>query len=194
MRSCRKSCLPALVPVVERAGRSGIVSFGLALAFGLPSTAGAWDWTKNEWGNVDRGVVERCFAQTPIGTKDAACVGEAAELCESTPPRHATTLDIMDCRMAEAVVWNDIVESQFAQQRKDLDITDESSVKPGRISEADALSAAHQAWKSFREAQCHLIYAINQGGSIRNVRSPICTLNMTADRALHMRDLFWMPQ
>ncbi len=194
MRSYQNSHRSAHEPAHDQAARLSAVSLVAALAFCLPSGAGARDWTKNDWGEVDRAIVETCFSQTPFGVAHPPCVGQAAEVCETTPPRHQTTLDIMDCRMAEAVVWDEIVEAGHDEERSLLVTAGRNVAGNGLLSEVDALNAAHEAWKSYRRVQCRLVYALNQGGSIKNVRAPICNLNMTADRAFQMRDLFRPPQ
>ena len=194
MRSHRPPTVSADAPATYQDRRTSAVSLVATLAFCMPSSAGAWDWTKHDWGEVDRAMVEACLSQMPVGVAHPPCVGRAAEVCETTPPRHQTTLDIVDCRMTEAVVRDEIVEAGYDEQHSLLVTAGRNVAGNGRLSEAEALNAAHEAWKIYREAQCDLVYALDQVGSIKNVRAPICNLNMTADRAIQMRDLFWPPQ
>ena len=162
-------------------------------AFGEPVTA--FDWTKMQWANVDRSIVYDCFASALPASGRPACVGNAAERCETTPPRHQTTVDIMECRMAEAVAWDGILQAQIELKSNSFNEVDEEfGERPGWIPTRDALLEAHAAWTSFRAAECGFVHALNQGGTIRNVLAPVCNLDMTAQRAIHVRDLGQEPQ
>lgn len=166
----------------------------LHLCLGPPS-AYADGRTGTNTEEVDRSIVENCFTSNaydpnePPARNAPVCVGTAAARCEVTPPRHQTTLDIAECRSAEAALWNEIVEAQYREWIRNFEKEDSQRAGPGWISVEGALRQSQEAWQGFRDADCHLLYVVHQRGSIRNPASAVCMLNATAKRAFQLRDL-----
>ena len=102
-----------------------------------------------------------------------------------------TTLGMVSCTVAEARAWDAILNVEYQQTLDDLEAMDtrEAVQFPDYAARADSLRDAQRAWIAFRDAECGLVYAMWGAGSMRNIASANCKLEMTAERALELRNL-----
>ncbi|MCT4332508.1 lysozyme inhibitor LprI family protein [Paracoccus sp. YLB-12] len=147
-------------------------AFLMAVMMLLPSGAMAQD------DMIDASAVEACFAQSDPSS--AACIGDAADTCQTTQPQGQTTVGISECAMAEHAVWDDILNREYGNLR------DAFSDRPAL---AKQLLSAQRAWILFRDADCGLAYDRYDGGSMRVIAAAYCKLQHTARRALDLRDM-----
>lgn len=129
---------------------------------------------------VDRGVVDACFAAAPRGAVDPDCIGKAAEMCQLATPDGQTTLGISFCLMAEHDAWDAILNREYQAARAQFSRT------PGL---GEQLLSAQRVWITLRDADCKLAYDRWEGGSMRNIASASCRLEHTARRALELRNM-----
>jgi len=129
---------------------------------------------------VNRATVEACFSSTPAGQFSPACIGAASQQCQQATPDGSTTIGAAACIQAESEVWDGILNRTYKAVRKGF------SQQQGL---AEQLLTAQRAWIAFRDAECQLVYAMWIDGSIRVILASDCVLQMTARRALELRDM-----
>ncbi len=129
---------------------------------------------------VDAQQVEACFASAPAGDYGPHCLGSASDACQTSTPEGQTTIGIAACIGAETAAWDALLNREFRATR---------DAHAGSAGVADRLVAAQRAWIAFRDADCALAHARWADGSIRGVVAANCLMEMTARRALELRDM-----
>lgn len=128
---------------------------------------------------VDETVIHGCFLATETGASAGQCIGDAANVCQELPGG-STTIGMADCLGAETDVWDKLLNIHY------------QSARLFEIGGADlqiSLRDAQRAWIAFRDAECALEYDRWAGGSIRTIVYAGCKMNMTARRAIALRDI-----
>lgn len=133
-------------------------------------------------------VVRTCFEGSASVKVRPGCIGQASNICQSTRPGGSTTRSIEGCLQEEVSVWDRLLNEAYQASRTALKAMDEGS-QPGPFNRVEALRDAQRAWVAFRDAECNLVYALYQDGSIRSVLHSTCNLELTAKRALELRDM-----
>ena len=126
---------------------------------------------------LDKPATRACFKdhRNTDGLPD--CVGRAATACQTAHPQPETTIAISECLMAEATVWDRILNNQYKQTRTHFDYQPELG---------DHLRDAQRGWIAMRDADCALAYAQYGGGSMRGIAAANCRLRHTALRAFQL--------
>jgi uncharacterized protein YecT (DUF1311 family) len=127
---------------------------------------------------LDAAEVAACFADTPLGEVDPACLGAASNACQTVTPGGGTTLGITECILAETAAWDGLLNREYAATRATL----EPDI-------AAQLLTAQRAWIAFRDAECGLQYALWRDGTIRSIVAANCRMVMTARRTIDLRDM-----
>ena len=137
---------------------------------------------------VDAGEVAACLAATPVGATYPACLGAQSDICQQAPGG-GTTIGIADCIAAETAAWDALLNDAYRA------LISAIAARPAGAGDATAedltaaLRDAQRAWIGFRDADCALRYAQNQGGTIRSIVHANCLLGMTAARTVDLRDM-----
>lgn len=129
---------------------------------------------------MDAALVRACHSGVALAEPYVPCVGDAARACQALPGGD-TTLGITECLMAETRVWEEVMLAEYERQAGEL------AALPGELSAQ--LAATQTAWRSYRDAECGLRYALWIDGSIRTIVAADCHLRKTAARAQELRDL-----
>lgn len=129
--------------------------------------------------SVAEADVRACFSDTPFGTFDPACLGDAANQCQGLPGG-STTIGITDCIGAETAIWDAALNETYQQVRDNFE-------RVGGEDLTISLRDAQRAWIAFRDAECAMQYQKWIEGSIRTVVAATCRMRMTAHRALTLR-------
>lgn len=137
---------------------------------------------------IDVGTVRTCYESTLSHIENPKCVGDASNVCQQQPLR-GDTLGITKCTLAEAAIWDDFLNEEYQKLIRYFDENDLPGPSASSEELITSLREAQRAWIAFRDADCWLRYKINQAGTIRSVVSSYCHLDMTARRALVLRDL-----
>ena len=134
-------------------------------------------------------MLETCYANAGSTTDRHACIGAMSTACSAGEEGGETTLGIVSCLMAEAAVWDEYLNAEYqaARARAKAADADEAAYFPEFAKRADALLAAQRAWITFRDAECFRAYAEWGAGSMRNIASAGCQMQMTADRTIELR-------
>ncbi|MGL6211181.1 MAG: lysozyme inhibitor LprI family protein [Paracoccaceae bacterium] len=141
---------------------------------------------------VDHQIVLNCYVTVLRDGAEPSCVGQAAEKCMYTPPRNSSTLAIMECQSGEADAWFDLVTDHLNPSIiEKLREYEETVSDPAYISKWNRMKEAQDAWLRYRDAQCALLYAEFQDGSMKNIVSSDCKMRMTAARAFEIRSFTW---
>ncbi len=130
---------------------------------------------------VSETMIRTCAAQTPYAVAQPTCAGDAANICQALPGG-STTTGIVECLRAETDIWDAMLNEEYGKARTTFD----------RIGGEDLkirLRDAQRAWIAFRDAECTMRYHQWIGGTIRTVVGANCHLQMTANRAIALRDL-----
>jgi uncharacterized protein YecT (DUF1311 family) len=136
-------------------------------------------WAQELTVSSDR--IRSCAAETPAYAAEAACAGQEANVCQGLSGG-STTIGIVTCLSAETAVWDAMLNEEYGKAR----------VVFGQIGGDElqvSLRDAQRAWIAFRDAECAMLYQKNIGGTIRSLVSASCKMNMTASRAIALRDL-----
>ena len=165
----------------------GVLSTGTTLVIlglaGSPATA-------NETLVATYGTaLETCYANAASTPERQACIGVMSTACSAREEGGETTLGIVSCLMAEATFWDGYLNTEYqaVRARAKAADTDEAAYFPEFAKRADALLAAQRAWITFRDAECFRAYAEWGSGSMRNIASADCQMQMTADRTIELR-------
>ncbi len=126
---------------------------------------------------VDADQVQACFAQAFRDGVDTDCIGAAAGLCMEQPGGFSTQ-GMSQCTSAETEVWDGFLNREYKARM--AEITSDQKT---------ALRGAQRAWIAFRDADCGLQYQMFIEGTMRSNIYTGCMLDMTARRALVLRDL-----
>lgn len=126
---------------------------------------------------VNPATVEVCFAQALQSPDDASCIGAAASPCMDQP-LGSTTQGISQCLGAETDIWDGLLNRAYKARMAEI-----------TTNQKTALRDAQRAWIAFRDADCGLQYQMFIDGTIRSNIHAGCLLDMTARRALALRDL-----
>jgi uncharacterized protein YecT (DUF1311 family) len=111
-----------------------------------------------------------------------ACAGKASQLCLDRSQTGGTTLDIVECSLVEAGLWEEILTRELAAALGHASVIDSEDPSPaGNATEIVRQSQA--AWLAFRDAECTMAYAGWGGGSMRNIAAATCRRDLTASRA-----------
>lgn len=130
---------------------------------------------------VSETMIRTCAAGTPYAVAQPTCAGDAANICQSLPDG-STTNGIVACLQAETDVWDAMLNEEYGKARIAFDSI-------GGEDLTTSLRDAQRAWIAFRDADCTMRYHQWIGGTIRSVVSASCHLQMTASRAIALRDL-----
>ncbi len=124
------------------------------------------------------------------GNGAAGCVGRVSEPCQAEAGG-ATTLGITGCEQREAAAWDVLLNEEYRATRAWAEAADraEAEYAPEFAVMAEALRDAQRAWIAYRDAECALDYARWGSGSMRHVAAAGCVLDMTAARAVELRDM-----
>lgn len=141
-------------------------------------------------------ILRSCYAETPDTDAKEACLGGISTACMETEEGGQTTLGITWCLSAEADVWDELLNDEYAQARDQAKAADadEAAYFPDYAVRVDKLLAAQRAWIAFRDAECALEYAEWGAGSMRNIAFADCRMTMTAERTLDLRRMWEMPE
>jgi uncharacterized protein YecT (DUF1311 family) len=126
---------------------------------------------------VNPAAVEGCFYQALRDGATADCIGSAAGVCMEQPGGY-TTMGSSECVNAETQVWDGYLNRAYKARMASI-----------TADQKTALRTAQRAWIAFRDADCALQYQMFIDGSIRSNIYTGCMLDMTARRALALRDL-----
>ena len=134
-------------------------------------------------------ALETCYANAASTPERQACIGVMSSACSAREEGGETTLGIVTCLMAEATVWDGFLNTEYqaVRARAKAADTDEAAYFPEFAKRAEALLAAQRAWITFRDAECFRAYAEWGSGSMRNIASSDCQMQMTADRTIELR-------
>jgi len=143
-----------------------------------PATASAQDLPAGALAGLEA-TVRSCFAGAAPGETALACLGQGAKPCTETP-EGMTTIGTMQCLQAETAVWDDLLNTEYKALRAQM------LAQGGNLNEM--LLDAQRAWITFRDAECALEYARWGDGSIRQIVAANCLMEMTAARAIELRD------
>lgn len=127
--------------------------------------------------DLDPATVQSCMDGAERGRVSPACIGEAAEACQTAHAQPDSTLAISQCRVAEAEVWDGLLNEEYGTLRE------------ARADQADLLQEAQRKWIALRDADCDLAAAIYGEGSMRAIAVADCRLRHSAIRALQLRDM-----
>lgn len=136
-------------------------------------------------------VLNACLANAADGAALRACIGRMSTACMDGQEGGHTTLGMTSCLNAEARVWDGVLNAEYKASRafaKAMD-ADEAAYFPEFARRAEALLAAQRAWIAFRDAECDLAHAEWGSGSMRNIAWADCQMQMTAERAIELRDM-----
>lgn len=143
-----------------------------------PAPAAAQDLPPAALAGLEQ-TVRACFDDAAPGETAPDCLGAAAGPCTETP-QGQTTLGTAQCIMAETTVWDDLLNTHYKALRAEM-LAQGNGLN-------DRLLEAQRAWIAFRDAECALDHAIWADGTIRQIVAANCDLQMTAARALQLRD------
>lgn len=135
--------------------------------------------------SVDTGLVRACFDGADAIGAAPLCVGEASELCQDK--FGYDTVSMGACIAAETQAWDDLLNETYGIVRPELARRD--AEYGYAISTADELRNAQRAWIAFRDAECGLLWAMYQEGTMRTLIGGSCRLDMTARRVFELRAL-----
>lgn len=136
---------------------------------------------------VDRMVVVGCFESAETGEVTPPCIGAATARCIDRTPGGNSTIGMTSCTVSETAIWDEFLNSTYQDlraQMREMDVDDVA----GAESRADALRDAQRAWIAFRDAECDFNWAMFQEGTIRSNVYAACVQDLTARRALELRN------
>lgn len=152
----------------------------------VASTAAATEHEVATYGDI----LMACYEASEDGAH-AACQRKMAQACMETEEGGYTTLGMVHCTMAETRVCDRYLNREYQATLAGLEAmdADEAVYFPEFAKRVENLRAAQRAWIVFRDAECGLAYAMWGSGSMRNIASVNCQLDMTVKRTLEIRDL-----
>ncbi|MEL6518445.1 MAG: lysozyme inhibitor LprI family protein [Pseudomonadota bacterium] len=159
----------------------------VALALCLTAAPLAADPLVESYGDVLRS----CYGDRGSSLAREACVGAMTEACLAGEPDGQTTVGMMQCVLAEHVVWDGYLNAEYRATMGWARAADQAEGEdlPEFARRAEALRAAQRAWIAFRDTECGLAYAVWGAGSMRQIAGADCLMEMTARRALDLTNL-----
>jgi uncharacterized protein YecT (DUF1311 family) len=136
-------------------------------------------------------VLAACYGAAGDPEARAACLGEAARICQEEEPQGQTTAGLVTCLGIEADAWDVLLNGEY---RLTMDWaraqdTAERAAMPEFAVLEERLRAAQRAWNDFREEECAMRYALWGSGSMRRIAGAECQLRMIGERTLELRAL-----
>ncbi|MGO4907120.1 lysozyme inhibitor LprI family protein [Pseudorhodobacter sp. W20_MBD10_FR17] len=126
---------------------------------------------------VNRIAVDGCFNQALRDTADADCIGAASGVCMEQSGGYSNQ-GMSACTSAETELWDGYLNREYKGRMATI-----------TADQKTALRTAQRAWIAFRDAECGLQYQMFIDGTMRSNIYTGCMLDMTARRALTLRDL-----
>lgn len=160
-------------------------SFFLMIALG-----GAAQATEHEVAAYGH-VLDTCYAAAQSDGTHAACIGDMSAACMDGEEGGHSTLGMTFCTLGEAQVWDKYLNLEYQNTMvafREMD-ADTAVHFPEFAKRAETLREAQRAWIAFRDAECGLAYAVWGSGSMRNIASASCRLEMIAARTIELRNL-----
>lgn len=135
-------------------------------------------------------ILDACYVAAQDGAH-AACIGGMSRECMDGQEGGHTTLGIISCTLAEARVWDKLLNQEYQEIFAGLATMDKDEAEffPEFAKRAESLREAQRAWIVFRDAECGLAYAMWGSGSMRNIASATCQRDMTAARTIELKYL-----
>jgi len=121
-----------------------------------------------------------------------ACIGEAGLQCQDETEGGYSTLGQSMCQMAEARAWDVILNEEYRaamETSKGFDADNQASF-PEFTHRAETLRAAQRAWIPYRDALCAAEYAKWGEGSMRNIAASACQVDVVANRAIDLWNMY----
>ena len=159
----------------------------LALLLLLPFGARAEGELYARYGDITR----ECYQNARDHDQRIACIGRMAGRCMAEEQGGETTLGMSMCASAETAVWDEFLKAEFGaamRQAHEMDAEDAGSF-PEFARRVESLRDAERAWIGFRDAQCAFEYAQWGAGSMRHIAGASCRQELTARRAIALRDM-----
>ena len=135
-------------------------------------------------------TVKACYEGVDqAGGLPGGCIGDAAELCMESEAGGYSTSGMVLCLAGEHDSWDVFLNAEYQSARDAAARRDEyySTTDPNFAGSAESLIAAQRAWIVFRDANCTMKYDAWGNGSIRRVIGVDCQMQMTAERAIELR-------
>ena len=146
----------------------------------------------------DDGLLSACLdetatahAQTDIEDDPLrGCIGKAAIACMEAPGGD-TTAGMSECLRREVREWDMLMTAWQDGALRQARAADDELKELGSAADpaAPALERAQAAWAAYRDAACLYESLRYQGGTAGGPASADCLLQLTADRALRLRDI-----
>ena len=122
-------------------------------------------------------AVVRCvITQEKAGKDGSACIGRYTNACSERPGAQSTAGQA-GCADREQKLWNDLLKKHLRDLLAVLDAPEKK----------EKLQAAQAAWRKLRDADCTLAYYFFDGGTMAVPLMRYCTMKMTAERSLMLR-------
>ena len=118
-----------------------------------------------------------------------ACIGVMSSTCMGTEAGGETTTGMSLCLQAERAGWDVLLNAEYRRTlawSMSMDAEDAGSF-PEFANRAKTLRDAQRAWMSFRDAECANAYAAWGSGSLRVIGAANCLMDITAKRAVALR-------
>ena len=127
----------------------------------------------------ERARFDTCLAEASYA-EASACRGVVARPCLDAPSGE-TTAGMIACTSRELALWDALLNTAYTDMMATLERT-------GADSRREALRAAQRAWIGFRDAECRQQALQFEGGTLARVIHVSCVNDLTARRALALRD------
>lgn len=156
----------------------------------LMTLAGAAHATEHEVAAYGH-ILDTCYQAASAGGTHESCVGLMASTCMESEEGGHSTLGMTFCTWGEAQVWDRYLNIEYRETMAALRAMDADTAVhfPEFANRAESLREAQRAWIAFRDAECGLAYAMWGSGSMRNIASANCRLEMVSERAIELRNL-----
>ncbi len=135
-----------------------------------------------------------CYDGAGSADGKRACIGEAGLQCQDETEGGYSTLGQSMCQMAEARAWDVILNEEYRaamEMSKSFDEGDRAQF-PEFTHRAETLRAAQRAWIPYRDALCAAEYAKWGAGSMRNIAGSACKVEVIANRAIDLWNMYGM--
>ena len=110
------------------------------------------------------------------GAPARVCVGIVQRMCADEPGAE-TTAGAAACASREGEVWRMLLDETVASVDASLS-----------NAERETFGRAHDAWSTYRDAECVYEASLYEGGSVANVERAACEGRLTAQRTLGLRE------
>ncbi len=139
-------------------------------------------------------TLRACYDTENDSAGKRACIGEAGLQCQNETEGGFSTLGQTWCQAAEARAWDVILNEEY---RVAMDISkgfdaENQARFPEYTNRAETLRAAQRAWIPYRDALCIAEYAKWGEGSMRNIAASACEVDMVANRAIDLWNMYEM--